>query len=622
MSKKLPSSRLENLFAELEQREMPSDSVEVHVNAQPGWTWEANSQGTFIFCGPEVMDGLEISPIEWVGRSLFTYRLSEYSQKQLLSAIHLDQFPAEITGEYLDNSGRQVQVRMTIFSRHEENGETNGWRGFNQVITKSFLAPEPGLDKLPPPNGKKPAAKKSTGPLKMPDLTKGFVYQDGKTHQADKPWTNAAKTSLNLNESVTEVSQELMAAALAVPFRIGGDTNGVIEILDNNSLRKWSEDDLMLAQDVARQLAQAIENARLYSAVQMELAERIRAEKETSRRNQELSLLNQVGQQLSKLTSRQELLNLVQKSIGEILDHRNLTIAIYNPLNKSLNFPIHTIDRGQISLPERPIGNQIIDYLLQKKAPLLLVSQVKQALQQRKIDFSEPSPKSILGIPMLAGDRPVGAILIQDFENENAYTSVDVELLSTISAQATTALENSNLFQEITSALQSLETRERYQGNVAKAVATLTQFGTLALPEVLNTLSSAAKNDRTFFAAFDQVENTPVWRIISEWPKPAERNSTQISKTDPLNILSFPHWVADLRDKGWFAGTASEISTPEREYTQSRGISSILLLAVPGKSAYPNFLAFEHYGDQRRWLSEEIKRAAVGRGCFFKYDHP
>ncbi len=348
----------------------------------------------------------------------------------------------------------------------------------------------------------------------------------------------------------------------------------------------------------------------------MELAERIRAEKETSRRNQELSLLNQVGQQLSKLTSRQELLNLVQKSIGEILDHRNLTIAIYDPLNKSLIFPVHTIDGGRISLPERPIGNQIIDYLLQKKAPLLLVSQVKQALQQRKIDITEPSPKSILGIPMLAGDRPVGAILIQDFENENAYTSVDVELLSTISAQATTALENSNLFQEITSALQSLETRERYQGNVAKAVATLTQFGTLALPEVLNTLSSAAKNDRTFFAAFDQVENTPVWRIISEWPKPAERNSSQIPKTDPLNILSFPHWVADLRDKGWFSGTASEISTPEREYTQSRGISSILLLAVPGKSAYPNFLAFEHYGDQRRWLSEEINVLRLAADAF------
>ncbi len=227
MSKKLPSSRLENLFAELEQRELPSDSVEVHLNAQPGWTWEANSQGTYIFCGPEVMDGLEISPIEWIGRSLFTYRLSEHSQKQLLSAIHLDQFPAEITGEYLDNSGRQVQVRMTIFSRHEENGDTNGWRGFNQVITKSSLAPVPGLDKLPQPNGKKPAAKKSTGPLKMPDLTKGFVFQDGKTHQADKPWTTAAKTSLNLNEFVTEVSQELMAAALAVPFRIGGIRTGL-----------------------------------------------------------------------------------------------------------------------------------------------------------------------------------------------------------------------------------------------------------------------------------------------------------------------------------------------------------------------------------------------------------
>ncbi len=203
MFKKLPSRRLDNLFADLAEHDMsmPSDSIEVHPNAQPGWTWEANSQGTYTLCGPEVLEGLEISPMEWIGRSLFTYRLSERSQKQLLSAIHLDQFPAEITGEYLDNSGRQVQVRMTIFSRHAENGETNGWRGFNQVISMPVLVPRPGLEKPLPSNGKKPAAKKSTGPLKMPDLTKGFVYEDGKTQQADKPWTNAAQTSLSLNES-------------------------------------------------------------------------------------------------------------------------------------------------------------------------------------------------------------------------------------------------------------------------------------------------------------------------------------------------------------------------------------------------------------------------------------
>ena len=606
MSKKLQSSRLENLFADLEQSEMPSDAIEVHQNALPSWTWEANSQGTYLTCGPEVLDGLGVSAIEWVGRSLFTYRLSERSQKQLLSVLHEGHYPVEVDGEYLDNSGRQVKVRLTIFARHEEDGQTNGWRGFNQVLSIPAPIPLPVHEKPLPSNGKNKSAKKKTGPLKMPELIKGISFQDGKSQKAEKLWTNAAKTSLDLQESVTEVSTELKAAALAIPFTIGEEMNGVIEILDQNSQRKWTEDDLMLAQDVTRQLAQAIENAQLYAAVQQELADRIRAEKETTRRNQELSLLNQVGQQLSKLTSRQELLNLVQKSIGEILDHRNLTIAIYDPLNKSLSFPVSTVDNARIFIADRSVGNQIVDHILLRKVPLLIVNQVKQGLQKRSIEVPNPLPKSIVGIPMLAGDRPVGAILLVDYENENAYTSIDVELLSTISAQATTALENSNLFQEITNALQSLEVRERYQGNVAKAVANLTQFGSLALPEVLNTLSSAAKNDRTYFAAFDQVENTPIWRIISEWPKPMDGKPSPSATTDPLNVLAFPHWVADLREKGWFSGITTEIPAPDRDYLQARGVRSILLLAVPGKSPVPNFLAFEQYGDERRWLSEEI----------------
>ena len=616
MSKKLPTSRLEDFFSTLDQRDLPLESVEVQQHAQPCWTWEANSQGTYLSCGQEVQDGLGYASIEWVGRSLFTNRLTDTSQKKLISLIRQNQFPVESDFEFIHHDGRLVQVRMTIFSRSEENGEPNGWRGFNQVISVLSLVPPVIHEKQPPKNGKKPETKKSTGPLKIPDLSGGVTYQDGTTQKADKPWTNAAQTCLNIDKPVTEIDPELMSAALAVSFKIGEDTKGVIEILDENSQRKWSEDDLILVHDVARQLAQAIENAQLYSAVQQELADRIRAEKETDKRNKELRLLNQVGQQLSKLTSRQDLINLIQKSIGEIVDHRNLTIALFDPLTKTLSFPVHTVNLARINLPDRQPEGQIIDHVIEKKAPLLLVSQVKQGLELRHVVIPDPLPKSLLGIPLLAGDRPIGGILVENFDLENAYTSIDVELMSTIAAQATTALENANLFQEITNALQSLEIRERYQGNVAKAVANLTQFGSLALPEVLNTLSSAAQNDRTYFAAFDHAENKPIWRLISEWPNASEGNSFPDGKKNPLNVHSFPHWVADLREKGWYSGIASEMPAPERDYVQSHGIGSLLLLAVPGKSPVPNFLAFEQFGSQRRWLIEEINALRLAADAF------
>jgi signal transduction histidine kinase/CheY-like chemotaxis protein len=601
MSKKLPSSRLENLFSEFEQNEFLSTGEKPAV--LPSWTWEVNPDGIIIGCGPEVQEGLGSSPMEWIGQSLYKFGLSPRSLPVLQNTLRQGNFPAEIDVEYQDRNGNIVLVRMNIFRRNNDAGEASGWHGFNQAISRiPAIIPPQVLSKFNEESPRLTPAKPAGNLASI----QGISLQDGRTQPSEKPWTEAGTASLARNELVTQVSELANASTMAIPLNLSDHSKGVIEILDENSSRRWNEDDLLLAQDVARQLALALENAQLYATVQQELSERVRAEKETLRRNQELSLLNQVGQQLSKLTSRQELLNLVQKSIGEIVDHRNLTIALYNPVQKIISFPIHTVDGKPETLPDAPLGNGVIDYLLHQKKHLLLVKQVKQGLHERNISRPNPLPVSLIGIPMLAGDRPVGAIVVQDYLQEEAYTNVDVELLSTIAAQATTALENSNLFQEITSALQSLETRERYQGNVAKAVATLTQFGTLALPDVLNTLALAAGNSHTYYALAAQDEKGAYWHSVAEWRNPSLGNIAASSENQRMPIALFPHWATDLRDNGWTSGTILDAPTPEREYLIEHNIASILLIGVSTKSSTPNFLAFEQFGENRKWLHEEV----------------
>ncbi len=605
MSKKQPSSRLEDFFSEFQQNDFPSPQEKPVV--LPCWTWEANPEGNFIICGPEVQKGLGISPIEWIGQSLYQFAIHPRSIAKLQESLDQGIFPSELDLEYVDRPGNLVQVRMNIFTRFDEIGESAGWRGFNQVISRvpAILPIQPKGVALSR-EGSQPAGKSPPAKHTQALMPGGIAFQDGKLQASERPWTDAARTSLARNEPATQTGAETGAAALAVPFQFSGQSKGVIEILDENSQRRWSEDDLMLARDVAQQLALALENAQLYATVQQELSERVRAEQETLKRNQELSLLNQVGQQLSKLTSRQELLNLVQKSIGEMVDHRNLTIALFNPLHKSVSFPIHTVDGQSIDLPDSSLGEGIVDYLILQKKPLLLTHLVKQGLLERGIQYPNPVPYSLLGIPMMAGDRPIGAIVVEDLTREKAYTTVDVELLSTIAAQATTALENSNLFLEITNALQALETRERYQGNIAKGVATLTQFGTLALPDFLNTLAMAAGNSRTYYAVISQDSEGLFWHKISEWRNPNLPDPLNSSENQHLPISDFPHWAADLRDKGWHSCTANEAISPEKEYLNDHGIGSVLLIAVTGKNSTPNFLAFEQFGDNRKWLNEEI----------------
>src|SRR5918992_460694 len=67
-----------------------------------------------------------------------------------------------------------------------------------------------------------------------------------------------------------------MRSAMAVPMRIGDETLGVITLVSAESGRRFDDDDLGFAQDLALRAATAIQNSRLY-AVQQRVAQTLQA---------------------------------------------------------------------------------------------------------------------------------------------------------------------------------------------------------------------------------------------------------------------------------------------------------------------------------------------------------
>jgi GAF domain-containing protein len=69
-------------------------------------------------------------------------------------------------------------------------------------------------------------------------------------------------------------------SAMLVPMIARGRTMGVITLVSAESGRRYEEDDLRLAEELARRAAFAVDNARLYEEAQKEIAERRRAQEE------------------------------------------------------------------------------------------------------------------------------------------------------------------------------------------------------------------------------------------------------------------------------------------------------------------------------------------------------
>lgn len=189
-----------------------------------------------------------------------------------------------------------------------------------------------------------------------------------------------------------------------------------------------------------------------------DITERKRAEEALLHRTRELTALNRVGQALSRLAKPEEILDLIYSAAGQVLDNRNLYIALYDQERQIISFPVYTIDGERRSPGSRPFGNGATEYVIRTRSPLLLPRNVTASLAERGIDIIGREARSFLAVPMIAADRVVGVICLQDYEREGVYDDRHSQILSTFASQAAVALENARLFEDAARRLGRLET--------------------------------------------------------------------------------------------------------------------------------------------------------------------
>ncbi len=218
-----------------------------------------------------------------------------------------------------------------------------------------------------------------------------------------------------------------------------------------------------------------------FLALHTDISARKQAEDDLVARNRQLATYNRVSQKLAQLVTAQEVIEYVFETVGEILDNRNLYIALYDDRKQEVSFPICTID-GKLQPAERqPFGSGISEYVLRTKTPLLIPREVQKHAASLGVTQIGRPPRCYLGVPLLSGDKALGVIAVQDFGREDAYSAADVELLSAIAAQTAAALENVRLYAAEARRAVQLQTA----AEISTAAATVLNVDEL-LPFVVN----------------------------------------------------------------------------------------------------------------------------------------
>lgn len=215
----------------------------------------------------------------------------------------------------------------------------------------------------------------------------------------------------------------------------------------------------------------------------------------------ELEVLNEIGRAISAQLHLNDLLETIYQQTSRLIDTSNFYVALYESASDQIVFPI-VIENGQrVNWPPRHWSNGLTEWLLSHKRPLLISSAVEMQRHWPSIRYGRPS-RSWLGVPILLGNTPIGAINVQSLDRDHAFDQRDLQLLVTIASHAAVAIANARMFEQIDQALSSRVAELEALEAVARDLN-----ATLDLPVVLRRLIdravSASGADAGLVALFD-----------------------------------------------------------------------------------------------------------------------
>ena len=186
--------------------------------------------------------------------------------------------------------------------------------------------------------------------------------------------------------------------------------------------------------------------------------------KEKGRRATELQIINNIGQTLTEGLDLNSTLERVGERLREALQLKSVGI-IANDSQTGLAITYYLYHYGERVFPENfsPNRNRLAMRFALKMGGKPLVVNTNAEKYWRKIVGDmlvwPEIPRSFIIVPLLAGKQLVGSITIGDYEEENAFLNLPIDLLETIASNLGTAIQNVRLFDETQRLLKETEQR-------------------------------------------------------------------------------------------------------------------------------------------------------------------
>ncbi|HZW73228.1 MAG TPA: GAF domain-containing protein, partial [Caldimonas sp.] len=241
---------------------------------------------------------------------------------------------------------------------------------------------------------------------------------------------------------------ECSLSTMTVKIVANDQVVGVVVVESFEREHAFGDSEVRLLQTVVASMGVALENARLFAETQRLL-------KETAQRNTELAVINAIQQGIAAELDFQAIVDVVGDKLREVFAPNDVVI-LWHDEPSDLIHQLYVIRDGKRLLNLEPVAPSPHGAWRQMHAAHEPVVANTQQEMIAKHLLRAPSPdacRSLMGVPILSGERMLGIIAIESFGREAAFGESDVRLLATVGASMGLALENVRLFNETREAL-------------------------------------------------------------------------------------------------------------------------------------------------------------------------
>ncbi|MBI4548090.1 MAG: PAS domain S-box protein [Ignavibacteriae bacterium] len=163
----------------------------------------------------------------------------------------------------------------------------------------------------------------------------------------------------------------------------------------------------------------------------------------TERKRSELErqVMFEIIQGVNQTVDLDELLHLIHRAIKKVVYAENCFIALYDKTT-DMFYKAFYIDQVDPPFPPHKMGKSCTAYVFRTGRPLLMTQEIfDQLAAAGEVELVGTNSPSWLGVPLRTAQETIGVLVVQHYEDPNAYVQRDVEFLTSVGSQIALAIE-------------------------------------------------------------------------------------------------------------------------------------------------------------------------------------